>query len=45
MVITLEPSIAFAPNRMMVHEENLVITESGHRLLSVRAPAELPIIG
>ena len=45
MVITLEPSIAFAPDRMMVHEEDLVVTEGGHRLLSIRAPAEMPIIG
>ena len=45
MVITLEPSIAFAPGRMMVHEENLVMTDGGHRLLSVRAPAEMPVIG
>ena len=28
----------------IAHEENLVITEDGARLLSRRAPAELPVI-
>ena len=45
MVITLEPGFAFAPGKMMVHEENVVITGNGCELLSVRAPAELPVIG
>ena len=45
MVITLEPGFAFAPGKMMVHEENIVITEEGCELLSVRAPSELPVIG
>lgn len=43
MVITLEPSMIFAPGRMMVHEENLVIRDSGPQLLSRRAAPELPI--
>jgi len=43
-VITLEPGMTFAPGKQMVHEENLVITEDGARLLSRRAPAELPVI-
>ena len=45
MVITLEPGFEFAPGRMMVHEENIVITENGCELLSVRAPPELPLVG
>lgn len=45
MVITLEPGFAFAPGRMMVHEENLVVREDGAELLSVRAPRTLPVIG
>ena len=45
MVMTLEPGYAFAPGKVMVHEENLVIREDGPELLSRRAPPELPIIG
>jgi Xaa-Pro dipeptidase len=48
MVITLEPGIAYAASdgsrRVMVHEENLVITERGAELLTTRAPAEMPVI-
>lgn len=43
-VITLEPGMAFAPGRQMVHEENIVITETGADWLSRRAPVELPVI-
>ncbi len=45
MVLTLEPGMVYAPGRIMVHEENIVITESGASLLSRRAPPELPISG
>jgi Xaa-Pro aminopeptidase len=44
MVITLEPGMDFDGNKLMVHEENIVITESGAELLSKRASAELPVI-
>ena len=44
MVITLEPGMDCGENKMMVHEENIVITESGAQLLSKRAAAELPIV-
>lgn len=44
MVITLEPGMVYAPNRSMVHEENIVITDSGPQWLTQRAPAELEII-
>jgi Xaa-Pro aminopeptidase len=44
MVITLEPGMDCGDNKMMVHEENIVITESGAELLSKRAAAELPIV-
>ncbi|MDG1280396.1 MAG: Xaa-Pro peptidase family protein [Pseudorhodobacter sp.] len=44
MVLTLEPSLSYGEGRMMVHEENIVITPSGPRLLSKRAAAELPVI-
>jgi len=45
VVLTLEPGMEFAPGKQMVHEENIVITEDGARMLSRRAPAELPIVG
>jgi Xaa-Pro aminopeptidase len=44
MVITLEPGYSYAPGKVMVHEENLVITNDGARLLSERAPRDIPVI-
>lgn len=44
MVMTLEPGLELSPGRTMVHEENLVVRESGPELLSRRAPSSLPII-
>ena len=44
MVITLEPGMNYDDGKLMVHEENIVITESGAELLSKRAAAELPVI-
>ncbi|MGB1251035.1 MAG: M24 family metallopeptidase [Candidatus Promineifilaceae bacterium] len=44
MVMTIEPAMTFAPNKQMVHEENIVITEDGARLLTRRAPIEIPIV-
>jgi Xaa-Pro dipeptidase len=44
MVMTLEPGMEFASGKLMVHEENIVITESGAELLSKRAAMEMPII-
>jgi Xaa-Pro aminopeptidase len=44
MVITLEPGMEFASGKMMVHEENIVITENGAEMLSKRTAAEMPII-
>ena len=43
-VITLEPSMEIAPGRIMVQEENILITDGPPRLLSRRAPPELPVI-
>lgn len=45
MILTLEPGMTFAPGRMMVHEENIVITDSGCELLHKRAWPTLPVIG
>ena len=44
MVITLEPGLTFAPGRLMVHEENIVIRDGAPELLSLRAAPELPVI-
>lgn len=44
MIMTLEPGMEFAPGKMMVHEENIVITEGGARFLTRRAPTEMPVI-
>ena len=44
MVITIEPGMSFAPGKEMVHEENILITEESARILTKRAPAEMPII-
>ena len=44
MVLTIEPGMSFAPGKEMVHEENILITEEGTRILTRRAPAEMPII-
>ena len=44
MVMTLEPGYTFAPNKMLVHEENLVVTDDGYELLSTRAPRDMAII-
>lgn len=48
MVLTVEPGIAYettnGARRVMVHEENLVVTASGAELLSRRTATELPVI-
>ena len=44
MVITLEPSVNYGDGLIMVHEENIVVQNGAPRILSKRAPPELPII-
>lgn len=44
MVLTLEPSVEIGPGRMMVTEENILITDGAPELLTRRAPEELPVI-
>jgi len=44
MVMTLEPSLTISKGKMMVHEENILITDGVPILLTKRAPAELPVI-
>lgn len=45
MVLTLEPGIETGRGRMMVHEENIVITRNGARWLTTRSASALPVIG
>lgn len=42
MVLTLEPSAFVQNDRILVHEENIVLRETGPELLTRRAPFELP---
>lgn len=51
MVLTLEPGIVVkqatnrqSERRVVVHEENVVVTKTGSSLLSVRTPKEIPVI-
>jgi Xaa-Pro aminopeptidase len=44
MVLTLEPGMVFAPNQLMIHEENIVIRDDGAEMLTRRATPELLII-
>ena len=44
MVLTLEPSIeTTADGLLLVHEENIVITQSGAEFLSPRAPRDFRV--
>ncbi|MEP5730419.1 MAG: Xaa-Pro peptidase family protein [Sulfitobacter sp.] len=44
MVLTLEPSLSYGEGLMMVHEEDIVVSANGARLLTSRAAPELPVI-
>lgn len=44
MVLTIEPGMEYAPGKMIVHEENIAVTRDGPRLLTKRAPREMPVI-
>lgn len=45
MILTLEPGMTFAPGKMMVHEENILITDNGCEMLHRRCWPILPVIG
>jgi Xaa-Pro dipeptidase len=45
MVLTIEPGIEYASGKMIVHEENVVVTADGAALLTRRAPRDLPRLG
>ncbi|MFB3046338.1 MAG: M24 family metallopeptidase [Acidiferrobacterales bacterium] len=44
MVLTIEPNAMYGDGKILVHEENLVVTEANAKLLSRRAPREIPEI-
>lgn len=44
MVLAVEPGLLYGDGAMMIHEENVVVTEDGCEVLTQRAPAELPIV-
>ena len=44
MVIAIEPCFEYAPNLMLVHEENILITSDGYERLTSRTPKNMPII-
>ncbi len=45
MVLTIEPGMEFAPGKMMVHEENIAVTQDGCELLTIRAAPDMPVVG
>jgi Xaa-Pro dipeptidase len=44
MIITIEPCFEYQPNKMLVHEENILITKNGHERLTTRTPKTIPLI-
>lgn len=44
MILTLEPGMTFSPGKMMVHEENILITEYGCEILHQRTWPTMPVI-
>ncbi len=44
MVLTLEPGVSTSNCRIMVHEENIAVTETGCELLSTPAPAAMTVL-
>jgi len=44
MVLAIEPGYDFAPGKMMLHEENVVVRTDGAELITRRASREIPIL-
>ena len=44
MVLTIEPGMEYEKDKMLVHEENIVIHKDSAELITKRAPKEIPII-
>lgn len=43
-VLTIEPSAMYGDGKILVHEENIVVTEAGGKLLTRRCPREIPVL-
>ena len=44
MVLTIEPGMEYEKDKMLVHEEHIVIHKDSAELITKRAPREIPII-
>ena len=44
MVLTLEPALPLPDGKLLVHEENVVVTEGGAEFLTERADLALPVL-
>ena len=44
MIITIEPCFEYKSNKMLVHEENILINGKGYERLTTRTPKKIPII-
>ena len=44
MIVTIEPCFEYTPGKMLVHEENILITKNGFERLSSRTPKTIPTI-
>lgn len=44
MILTIEPCYEYSPGKMIVIEENILITKDGYEILTSRTPQLLPII-
>ena len=44
MIMTIEPCFEYTPGKMLVHEENILITKNGFERLSSRTPKTIPTI-
>jgi len=44
MILAIEPGYDFAPGKMMLHEENVIVRADGAELISRRAPRDIPIL-
>ena len=44
MAITIEPVFEFESGKMLVQEEDLIITEDGNEVITTRSPKEIPLI-
>ena len=44
MIITIEPCFEYGNKKMLVQEENILITRKGYELLTSRTPKKIPLI-